>query len=204
MGEGTPSPPTPREPPPPVAPTGKALSSLDSMQARGLAIAPASHGGNVNLARKTLSFMPAKTERKRKRLEVPIHPRLMSWLKMRTPGTDAESLFPALYCRQSRRTARAFLAVHRHHGGRRDRPPHRARGERREAREHSTPAASTRCDIPSHRPWPMPTCPKKSAAASPATIPPPCIPVTPTTNARRWPAPWRKCRVSDFSKNVWF
>jgi integrase len=53
--------------------------------------------GNVNLARKTLSFMPAKTERKRKRLEVPIHPRLMSWLKRRTPGTDAEPLFPALY-----------------------------------------------------------------------------------------------------------
>ena len=53
--------------------------------------------GNVNLARKTLSFMPAKTERKRKRLEVPLHPRLMSWLNTRTPGTDAEPLFPALF-----------------------------------------------------------------------------------------------------------
>lgn len=53
--------------------------------------------GNVNLARKTLSFMPAKTERKRKRLEVPIHPRLMSWLATRSPGTDAEPLFPALF-----------------------------------------------------------------------------------------------------------
>lgn len=53
--------------------------------------------GNVNLARKTLSFMPAKTERKRKRLEVPIHPRLLSWLKGRTPGTEAEPLFPALF-----------------------------------------------------------------------------------------------------------
>jgi integrase len=53
--------------------------------------------GNVNLARKTISFMPAKTERKRKRLEVPIHPRLMSWLAGRTVGTDAEPLFPALF-----------------------------------------------------------------------------------------------------------
>jgi integrase len=53
--------------------------------------------GNVNLARKTLSFMPAKSERKRKRLEVPIHPRLMSWLATRTTGTDAEPLFPALF-----------------------------------------------------------------------------------------------------------
>jgi integrase len=53
--------------------------------------------GNVNLARKTLSFMPAKTERKRKRLEVPLHPRLVSWLKGRTAGTDAAPLFPALF-----------------------------------------------------------------------------------------------------------
>jgi integrase len=53
--------------------------------------------GNVNLARKTLSFMPAKTERKRKRLEVRIHPRFMSWLAGRTPGTDAAPLFPALF-----------------------------------------------------------------------------------------------------------
>jgi integrase len=53
--------------------------------------------GNVNLTRKTLSFMPAKTERKRKRLEVPIHPRLMSWLAGRTVGTDSEPLFPALF-----------------------------------------------------------------------------------------------------------
>lgn len=52
--------------------------------------------GNVNIARKTLSFMPAKTSRKKKRLEVPLHPRLMSWLKGRNPGTDAEPLFPSL------------------------------------------------------------------------------------------------------------
>jgi integrase len=52
--------------------------------------------GNLNLARKTLSFMPAKTSRKRKRLEVPLHPRLVSWLNHRTPGTDADPLFPSL------------------------------------------------------------------------------------------------------------
>jgi integrase len=52
--------------------------------------------GNVNLTRKTLSFMPAKTSRKKKRLEVPLHPRLVSWLKDRKPGTDADPLFPSL------------------------------------------------------------------------------------------------------------
>ena len=52
--------------------------------------------GNVNLARKTLSFMPAKTERKRKRLEVPLHPRLVTWLETRTPGNDDTPLFPTL------------------------------------------------------------------------------------------------------------
>jgi integrase len=53
--------------------------------------------GNVNLARKTLSFMPAKTERKRKRLEVPLHPRLVVWLKGRKAGTDDAPIFPALF-----------------------------------------------------------------------------------------------------------
>lgn len=53
--------------------------------------------GCVNLARKTLAFMPAKTERKRKRLEVPIHPRLLTWLKGRKAGTDETPLFPTLH-----------------------------------------------------------------------------------------------------------
>jgi len=52
--------------------------------------------GNLNLSRKTLSFMPAKSERKRKRLEVPLHPRLFSWLKTRTAGNDAAPLFATL------------------------------------------------------------------------------------------------------------
>jgi integrase len=52
----------------------------------------------VNFTHKTLSFMPAKTERKRKRLEVPLHPRLVSWLKSREQPEDAAApLFPALF-----------------------------------------------------------------------------------------------------------
>jgi len=53
--------------------------------------------GNVNMQRKTLTFMPAKTERKRKRLEVPIHPRLLAWLKTRKPGNDDAPIFPTLH-----------------------------------------------------------------------------------------------------------
>jgi integrase len=53
--------------------------------------------GNVNLTRKTLSFMPAKTDRKRKRLEVPLHPRLVTWLQGRAIGKDDEPLFPVLF-----------------------------------------------------------------------------------------------------------
>lgn len=52
--------------------------------------------GNINLARKTLSFVPAKTSRKKKRLEVPLHPRLISWLQSRKPGADDDPLFPLL------------------------------------------------------------------------------------------------------------
>jgi integrase len=53
--------------------------------------------GNLNLSRKTLSYMPAKTKRKRKRLEVPLHPRLMAWLSARKPGSDDAPLFPSLH-----------------------------------------------------------------------------------------------------------
>lgn len=53
---------------------------------------------SVNFERKTLSFMPAKTERKRKRLEVPLHPRLIAWLEGREKPTDpTDPLFPALH-----------------------------------------------------------------------------------------------------------
>lgn len=53
--------------------------------------------GNLNLSKKLLTFMPAKTSRKKKRLEVPLHPRLLSWLKDRKIGGDTEPLFPALH-----------------------------------------------------------------------------------------------------------
>ncbi len=53
--------------------------------------------GNVNLERKTLSFMPAKTSRKKKRLEVPLHPRLVAWLATRQPGNDDAPIFPSLF-----------------------------------------------------------------------------------------------------------
>lgn len=53
--------------------------------------------GAVNFTRKTLSFMPAKTARKRKRLEVPLHPRLISWLEgIDRPAADTAPIFPAL------------------------------------------------------------------------------------------------------------
>jgi len=53
--------------------------------------------GNVNLTRKELSFIPAKTSRKKKRLEVPLHPRLVAWLKLRAEdAAKAAPLFPSL------------------------------------------------------------------------------------------------------------
>ncbi|MBK1884386.1 tyrosine-type recombinase/integrase [Luteolibacter pohnpeiensis] len=51
---------------------------------------------NVNLSGNSLSFIPAKTSRKKKRLEVPLHPRLLSWLKEQSPSTGSVPLFPAL------------------------------------------------------------------------------------------------------------
>jgi integrase len=54
--------------------------------------------GNVDRFRKTLSFMPAKTDRKKKRLEVPLHPRLVEFLESRAAVTDKNSpIFPALF-----------------------------------------------------------------------------------------------------------
>ncbi len=54
--------------------------------------------GAVDIDRGTLSFMPAKTERKRKRLELPLHPRLAAWLTTRAEdeATATTPLFPSL------------------------------------------------------------------------------------------------------------
>jgi integrase len=52
---------------------------------------------NVDLERGTLSFMPRKTERKKMRLQVPIHPRLAAFLATHDVPRDAHALvFPAL------------------------------------------------------------------------------------------------------------
>ena len=54
--------------------------------------------GNVDLERKALSFMPAKTARKKRRLEVPLHPRLFGFLEGREkPIVEDEPLFPSLH-----------------------------------------------------------------------------------------------------------
>lgn len=53
--------------------------------------------GNVDLEKSEVGFMPSKTSRKRKRLKVPLHPRLKSWLLDRDYPDDAKTpLFPAL------------------------------------------------------------------------------------------------------------
>ena len=52
---------------------------------------------SVNLKRNTLSFMPAKTKRKRKLLEVPLHPRLVTWIKGRDAGAADAPLFPVMF-----------------------------------------------------------------------------------------------------------
>ncbi|MEO7098037.1 MAG: hypothetical protein ABI162_01660 [Luteolibacter sp.] len=57
--------------------------------------------GNLSLREKKLSFMPAKTERKRKKLEVPLHPRLAAWFEDRKLSGNPEApLFPGL-CKTS-------------------------------------------------------------------------------------------------------
>lgn len=50
---------------------------------------------NVDLDRKCLSYMPAKTSRKKKRLEVPLHPRLFEYLKARKAADGP--IFPSQF-----------------------------------------------------------------------------------------------------------
>jgi integrase len=56
---------------------------------------------HVDLDRRTITFVPAKTERKRKKLEIPIHARLFSFLES-FDGERVGSLFPS----QARNSAR--------------------------------------------------------------------------------------------------
>jgi integrase len=75
--------------------------------------------GAVDLDRGTLSFMPAKTERKRKRLEIPLHPRLAAWLAQRAEDADTAPgvpLFPSLAQEQpggSQGLSAQFVAIMR-------------------------------------------------------------------------------------------
>ncbi len=56
---------------------------------------------DVDLERKTLTFIPAKTERKRRKLEVPLHPRLLSFLDARAGDRDGP-LFPTQHASKAR------------------------------------------------------------------------------------------------------
>lgn len=52
---------------------------------------------NVDLERGTLTFMPAKTDRKKKRLQVPLHPRLAAFLASHDVPKEADApVFPSL------------------------------------------------------------------------------------------------------------
>jgi integrase len=54
--------------------------------------------GNVNLSNKSLTFIPAKTSRKRRKLEVPLHPRLVAYLEPLAGDKDKDSpLFPSQF-----------------------------------------------------------------------------------------------------------
>jgi integrase len=53
---------------------------------------------NIDLERRAISFMPAKTSRKKKRLEIPIHARLFNYLTERATSADQHgALFPSLH-----------------------------------------------------------------------------------------------------------
>lgn len=52
---------------------------------------------NVDFARGVIDFMPGKTDRKKKRLQVPLHPRLSAFLKSHDVPTDSTAfVFPSL------------------------------------------------------------------------------------------------------------
>lgn len=54
---------------------------------------------NVNLSAGVITFMPAKTSRKKKRLQVPIHPRLKTYLLERSEQGGKGPIFPTLHSR---------------------------------------------------------------------------------------------------------
>ena len=52
---------------------------------------------NVDLSAKRLSFVPGKTSRRKKKLEIPIHPRLAAYLEQRPEHAEGGPLFPSLH-----------------------------------------------------------------------------------------------------------
>ncbi len=56
---------------------------------------------DIDLDRKVATFIPAKTERKRKKLEVPLHPRLLSFLDVHEENRNGP-LFPTQYAAKTR------------------------------------------------------------------------------------------------------
>ncbi len=56
---------------------------------------------DVDLERKVVTFVPAKTERKKRKLEVPLHPRLLSFLNAREGDRDGP-LFPTQHAVKTR------------------------------------------------------------------------------------------------------
>ncbi|MEK7949843.1 tyrosine-type recombinase/integrase [Luteolibacter soli] len=54
---------------------------------------------NVDLASGVLSFMPAKTSRKKKKLQIPLHPRLKTYLLEIKPEIAKGPVFPCLHSR---------------------------------------------------------------------------------------------------------
>lgn len=52
--------------------------------------------GNIDMTAGILTFMPQKTDRHQKTLEIAIHPRLAAWLNTREQGTPTAPLFPSL------------------------------------------------------------------------------------------------------------
>ncbi len=71
---------------------------------------------DIDLERKAVTFLPAKTERKRRRLEVPLHPRLLSFLDEREERRDGP-LFPTQYpvkARGNQGLSAQFIAIMKH------------------------------------------------------------------------------------------
>lgn len=75
---------------------------------------------NLDPDRKYVSFIPAKTSRKKKKLTVPLHPRMRTWISERGfPDDPAAPIFPALHDTKVQGTqglSAQFIAIMEHGG----------------------------------------------------------------------------------------